>query len=156
MTQILLKQYKVRGSLKNDHKLHFAQNWNVVIPSSWKDNGNFKGGGGRSKSFEKVLNEGWSSQKLCNCVKKPEKLMVWTRDCAIPVRCSNQLSYEATDVASWSIVASLRNCITCIQNCKDHPSFDFISAVHIIWFISYTSSTEKRMQLSWNVRRGWG
>ena len=27
---------------------------------------------------------------------------VWTRDLTIPVRCSNQLSYEATDVGSWS------------------------------------------------------
>ena len=29
---------------------------------------------------------------------------VWTRDLAILVRCSNQLSYEATDVGSWSFV----------------------------------------------------
>ena len=31
---------------------------------------------------------------------------VWTRDLAIPVRCSNQLSYEATDVGSLSIMCS--------------------------------------------------
>ena len=31
---------------------------------------------------------------------------VWTRDLAIPVRCSYQLSYEATDVGSRSIVGS--------------------------------------------------
>ena len=31
---------------------------------------------------------------------------VWTRDLAIPVRCPNQLSYEATDVGSWSIMCS--------------------------------------------------
>ena len=31
---------------------------------------------------------------------------IWTRDLAIPVRCSNQLSYEATDVGSRSIVGS--------------------------------------------------
>ena len=31
---------------------------------------------------------------------------VWTRDLAIPVRRSNQLSYEATDVESWSFVGS--------------------------------------------------
>ena len=31
---------------------------------------------------------------------------VWTRDLAIPVRRSNQLSYEATDVGSRSIVGS--------------------------------------------------
>ena len=29
---------------------------------------------------------------------------VWTLDVAIPVRRSNQLSYEATDVGSWSFV----------------------------------------------------
>ena len=31
---------------------------------------------------------------------------VWTRDVAIPVRRSNQLSYEASDVGSWSFVGS--------------------------------------------------
>ena len=31
---------------------------------------------------------------------------IWTRDLAIPVRRSNQLSYEATDVGSWSFVSS--------------------------------------------------
>ena len=31
---------------------------------------------------------------------------VWTRDLAIPVRRSNQLSYEATDVGSWSFAGS--------------------------------------------------
>ena len=31
---------------------------------------------------------------------------VWTHDLAIPVRCSNQLSYEATDVGSGSIMGS--------------------------------------------------
>ena len=31
---------------------------------------------------------------------------VWTRDLAIPMRRSNQLSYEATDVGSWSFVGS--------------------------------------------------
>ena len=31
---------------------------------------------------------------------------VWTRDLAIPVQRSNELSYEATDVGSWSIVGS--------------------------------------------------
>ena len=32
---------------------------------------------------------------------------VWTRDLAIPVRRSNQLSYEATHVGSWSFVVSI-------------------------------------------------
>ena len=31
---------------------------------------------------------------------------VWTCDLAIPVRRSNQLSYEATDVGSWSFVGA--------------------------------------------------
>ena len=31
---------------------------------------------------------------------------IWTNDLAIPVRRSNQLSYEATDVGSWSFVGS--------------------------------------------------
>ena len=30
---------------------------------------------------------------------------VWTRDLAIPVRHCKQLSYEATDVGSWSFVS---------------------------------------------------
>ena len=30
----------------------------------------------------------------------------WYRDLAIPVRCSTQLSYEATDVGSWSFLGS--------------------------------------------------
>ena len=41
--------------------------------------------------------EAWKSQDLH---------WVWTRDLAIPVQCSNQLSYEATDVGSWSFVSS--------------------------------------------------
>ena len=46
---------------------------------------------------------------LCNCVRSLKKKIhdfnrIWTRDVAIPVRCSNQLSYEATDVGSWSIM----------------------------------------------------
>ena len=30
----------------------------------------------------------------------------WTRDLAIPVQRSNQLSYEATEVGSWSFLSS--------------------------------------------------
>ena len=36
-------------------------------------------------------------RNFCNCVWKLEKF-------AIPVRRSNQLSYEATDVGTWSFV----------------------------------------------------
>ena len=45
---------------------------------------------------------------LRNYVRSLRKIQdfdgVWTRDLAIPVRCSNQLSYEANDVGSWSIM----------------------------------------------------
>ena len=32
---------------------------------------------------------------------------VWTRDLTIPVRCSNQLSYETNDVGIWSFVGPM-------------------------------------------------
>ena len=55
----------------------------------------------------------WSSQlwtqflQLCREAWKIQDFNgVWTRDLAIPVRRSNQLSYEATDVGSWSFVGS--------------------------------------------------
>ena len=38
--------------------------------------------------------------------KKPGFNVVWTHDLTIPVRCSSQLSYKATDVGSWSIMCS--------------------------------------------------
>ena len=47
---------------------------------------------------------------FANCVKEAWKIQdfngVWTYDLAIPVRHPNQLSYEATDVGSWSFVGS--------------------------------------------------
>ena len=43
------------------------------------------------------MREAWESQDFNR---------VWTRDLAIPVRRSNQLSYEATEVGSWSFVSS--------------------------------------------------
>ena len=55
----------------------------------------------------------WSSQlgtQFLQLRREARKIQdfngVWTRDLAIPVRRSNQLSYEATDVGSWSFVAS--------------------------------------------------
>ena len=47
--------------------------------------------------FKQLPIEAWKSQDLNG---------VWTRDLAIPVRRSNQLSYEATDVEDWSFVSS--------------------------------------------------
>ena len=48
--------------------------------------------------FKQLRLEAWKSQDFNG---------VWTRDVAIPVRRSNQLSYEATDVGSWSFVSSI-------------------------------------------------
>ena len=53
----------------------------------------------------------WTQLYLCNCVKKPEKKIqdfngVWTRDFAITGVMLYQLSYEATDVGSRSMVGS--------------------------------------------------
>ena len=100
-----------------------------------------------------------------NCVKKPEKnsglqrgLNLWPREYRATLY---QLSYEATapnvsgfiaqlverrtgirEVTGSSPVevlnffqASLRNCKNCDHNCEDHSSFDFISALHMIYFI---------------------
>ena len=47
--------------------------------------------------FKQLCIEAWKSQDFNG---------VWTRDLAIPVRRSNQLSYEATDVGTWSFVSS--------------------------------------------------
>ena len=65
------------------------------------------------RTAEMKSNEEWSSRcehNLCNCVSCLKKIQdfngVWTRDLAIPLRCSNLLSYEATDVGSWSIMSS--------------------------------------------------
>ena len=48
-------------------------------------------------AFKQLRIEAWKSQEFNG---------VWTRDIAIPVRRSNQVSYEATDVGSWSFVSS--------------------------------------------------
>ena len=49
------------------------------------------------RNFKLLRIEGWKSQDFNG---------VWTCDLAIPVRRSNQLSYEATDVGNWSFVSS--------------------------------------------------
>ena len=49
------------------------------------------------KQFKQLRIEAWKSQDFNG---------VWTRDLAIPVWRSNRLSYEATDVGSWSFVSS--------------------------------------------------
>ena len=60
------------------------------------------------------LSELWSSQlwtqfkqlRMIEAYKSQDFNGVWNRDLAIPVRRSNQLSYEATDVVRWSFVGS--------------------------------------------------
>ena len=47
--------------------------------------------------FKQLRIEAWKSQDFNGA---------WTRDLAIPVRRSNQLSYEASDVGSWSFASS--------------------------------------------------
>ena len=59
----------------------------------------------------KWRNDRRSERNLCDCVKKPEKKIedfngVWTSDLAIIRAMLYQLSYEATDVGSRSIVGS--------------------------------------------------
>ena len=53
---------------------------------------------------------GSCERNLCNCERSLKKIQdfnrVWTCECAVPVRCSNQLNYEATDVGSWSVMCS--------------------------------------------------
>ena len=47
-------------------------------------------------------------RNLCNYLRRLKNIQhfkgVWTHDLAIPVQFSNQLSYEATDVGSWTII----------------------------------------------------
>ena len=62
------------------------------------------------RTAEMISNEELWTQFM-HLRKKPEKKTqdfngAWSRYLAIPVRCSNQLSYEATDVGSWSITCS--------------------------------------------------
>ena len=56
-------------------------------------------------------NEEWSTQLWKQFMQLREKSElihdfneIWTCDLAIPMRCSNQLSHEATGVGSWSIM----------------------------------------------------
>ena len=59
---------------------------------------------------ERIYDHRSYERNLSNCVEKPEKVRTSTgfesSDLAIPVRRSNQLSYEATDVGNWSFVSS--------------------------------------------------
>ena len=55
-----------------------------------------------------VVSQWWAQISIASRILKifQDFNGIWTRDLAIPVRCSNQLSYEATDVGSWSLLSS--------------------------------------------------
>ena len=58
----------------------------------------------------KMKNDRRSEPNLCNCIRSPKQIQdfngVWTRDLAITDATLYQLSYEATDVGSRSILGS--------------------------------------------------
>ena len=64
----------------------------------------------RSTQFKQLRTEAWKSQDFIG---------VWTRELAIPVRCSNQLNHEATDVGSWSFVSSNEPCLLYTSDAAD-------------------------------------
>ena len=90
---------------------------------------------------------------------------VWTRDLAIPVRRSNQLRYEATDVGSWSFLSSsvpVRNESTMtwymkwIIYSRIIASLDYNSLCHLQMVkLSWTQCKRRRACLtifgSWNL-----
>ena len=76
---------------------------------------------------------------------------IWTRDLAIPVLRSNQLSYEATDVGSWSIMCSYVpvKCDKCIWN-KSYVHLKMMMIIMMMMMmmmmmmiIIFTSNTDK-------------
>ena len=70
--------------------------------------------------FKQLRIEAWKSQDFNGA---------WTRDLAILVRRSNQVSYEATDIGGWPwSFACIVNCLNCFHNCEDHSLLDFKSA----------------------------
>ena len=64
---------------------------------------------------------------ICNCVRKPEKNSGLQRALT-----SNPVEVLNVFQASYAIDYN------CVHNCEDQPSFDFISAVHMINFIYIT------------------
>ena len=86
-------------------------------------------------------------RNLFNCVKKPENFQdfgeVWTRDLAIPVWCSNQLSYEAIDVGSRSVVGSYVPVKE--MNVNDVYEINHIWIADMIYFV-YIIHTEQHVQ----------
>ena len=81
-----VKEMSVNDVYEINHMWTADMKSNEVDPRSYERN------------FMQLRKEAWKKIQDFNGV--------WTRDLAIPVRCSNQLSYEATDVGSRSIVGS--------------------------------------------------
>ena len=101
-----------RRQLRHGGHINVPQEWNgghVIVTPQWVELTHFlcyaKHKIDASKpwssqlwtQFKQLRIQAWKSQDFNG---------VWTRDLAIPVRRSNQLSYEATDVESWSFVSS--------------------------------------------------
>ena len=101
----------------------------------------------------KMKNDRRSEHNLCNCVRSPKKIQdfngVWTRDLAITDAMLYQLSYEATDVGSRSIVGSYvpvkemsvndiwnKSYTNCANEMKMKKNEEMIVAVNAIYAIA--------------------
>ena len=101
----------------------------------------------------KMKNDRRSEPNLCNCVRRPKKIQdfnrVWTRDLAITDVTLYQLSYEATDVGSRSIVGSYvpvkemsvndisnKSYTNCANEMKMKKNEEMIVAVNAIYAIA--------------------
>ena len=73
------------------------------------------------------------------CIKKPEKKIrdfngIWTHDLAVLVWCSNQLSYEVTDIGSWSIMCLFRES----HQYREVTRSDPVEVLYFFFQASYT------------------
>ena len=101
----------------------------------------------------KMKNDRRSEPNLCNCVRSPKKIQdfnrVWTRDLTITDATLYQLSYEATDVGSRSIVGSYvpvkemsvndisnKSYTNCANEMKMKKNEEMIVAVNAIYAIA--------------------
>ena len=71
--------------------------------------------------FKQLRIQAWKSQDFNG---------VWSRDLAIPVRRSNQLSYEATDFGNWSFVSS------------NEPVSNECEVIYMKYFIYWTADSQ--------------
>ena len=72
--------------------------------------------------------------QLCKKLKKIQDFNgIWTRDLTILVQCSNQLSYEVTDVGSWSIMCLFRESHQYREVTHSNP-------IEVLYFFFFQSS----------------